>query len=286
VDEQDHIYVGGSTTAIGLATPAGSFQTERPSEVNSGFIAKFASGGQLIWSTYNGTETTDRIRKMATDGMTHIMVAGTTLSTEGLASEGSDLMNGTDQSLFLTNFTLEEAHVWGTYLSGESTEWAASGLHLDGDNNVYLSGVTRSGSGIATPGAYITETPIFGTNHATCGFIAKYDSEGSKLWGTYLYQQGLSAQGIVYPEFVTLYYADHLYTVLSASEGFSFDLSLNAFQTNNAGSFDSFISVFHLDGFPVSATLFGGDQIESFGKVVAFETGKYAILGNTLSTDF
>ena len=52
-------------------------------------------------------------------------------------------------------------------------------LSLDEQNNVYLSGTTGLDSNIATSGAYQLN------NSGTDGYIAKFNDQGQKIWGTY-----------------------------------------------------------------------------------------------------
>ncbi|MBI3520282.1 MAG: T9SS type A sorting domain-containing protein, partial [Bacteroidetes bacterium] len=71
--------------------------------------------------------------------------------------------------------------VWGTYYGGTDREFG-NGCATDANNNVYLAGYTYSynGTAIATTGAYQT---ILGGN--LDAFLAKFDANGVRLWGTY-----------------------------------------------------------------------------------------------------
>ena len=68
---------------------------------------------------------------------------------------------------------------WATYYGGTGED-AWYSVATDSAGNVYASGQTESTSGIATPGAY--QTSLSGAYDA---FLVKFDSAGSRQWGTY-----------------------------------------------------------------------------------------------------
>ena len=68
--------------------------------------------------------------------------------------------------------------LWGTYYGGNNGDYSLD-LCNDSNNNVYFSGYTSSTTNIATTGTF--PTPYYYTN----GYIAKFDSNGVRLWGIY-----------------------------------------------------------------------------------------------------
>ncbi|MFI5221500.1 MAG: PKD domain-containing protein [Bacteroidia bacterium] len=66
---------------------------------------------------------------------------------------------------------------WATYYGG-----SGAGIATDASGNIFVTGQTNSSSGIATSGAYLTS----GTAGYTV-FIVKFDSTGTRKWGTYYY---------------------------------------------------------------------------------------------------
>jgi hypothetical protein len=69
--------------------------------------------------------------------------------------------------------------LWGTYYGGSDSDYGYS-CTTDATGNVYLAGMTQSTNAIATSGAH--QTTHGGIDDA---FIAKFDSSGAILWGTY-----------------------------------------------------------------------------------------------------
>jgi gliding motility-associated-like protein len=68
--------------------------------------------------------------------------------------------------------------LWGTYYAGNNSEYSTD-ICNDKNNNVYISGYTSSTTNIATSGSF--PVPYYYTN----GFIAKFDSNGTRIWGVY-----------------------------------------------------------------------------------------------------
>ena len=82
---------------------------------------------------------------------------------------------------FLAKFSPEGILLWCTYYGGNEID-CGNRLAFDSNGNVYLVGHTRSISGIATSGAFLTTIPTY----LSC-FMAKFNSSGTRIWGTYFY---------------------------------------------------------------------------------------------------
>ncbi len=83
-----------------------------------------------------------------------------------------------------TSFIIDPAvisRIWGTYYGSNSSE-TSNACATDRFNNVYIAGLTSSSSStlIASTGAFQTS---FGGN--SDAFVAKFNSAGARLWGTY-----------------------------------------------------------------------------------------------------
>ncbi len=86
---------------------------------------------------------------------------------------------------------IDPSIIWGSYFGGKGSEnWdTESEIALDGNNNVYLTGSTRSSNNIATAGA------VMGTYGGDRDiFIAKFSLDGTQiLWATYFGGSGMDA---------------------------------------------------------------------------------------------
>jgi hypothetical protein len=173
-DESGHIYLSGSTFSSGIATP-GAHQTELSSP-DDGLIVKFDLTGNLVWATYYGGSDHDFIAEMALDSYGDILMTGHTRSTNNIATDNTFLPGY--ENTFVAKFSSTGLHLWGTYYGGSFDEgW---GIDLDNENNIYVSGITSSTSGISTLGAH--QPTLSGGRDA---FLAKFDPNGQLLWGTY-----------------------------------------------------------------------------------------------------
>ena len=157
---------------------------------------------------------------------------------------------------YLVKFTSSGNLLWGTYYGGGRTD-IGYGVTTDVNNNVYITGMSQSGSGIATSGAY--ETYLDTSSYTAAAFIAKFTPSGSIVWGTY-YGSGSSwgwaiTTDIKSNPYITGY-TENQYGI--ATKG--------AYQTKYAGSFDAFVAKFNSSGNLTWGTYYGGSgEDEGFG---------------------
>ena len=92
--------------------------------------------------------------------------------------EGNSLrfaMEDFDSSRVLT---IDPARLWGTYYGGSGLDYGWS-CSADASGNVFLAGFTESTNGIASGGHQIVQAG------ASDAFLVKFNSSGTRLWGTY-----------------------------------------------------------------------------------------------------
>lgn len=202
-DPFGHVYITGSTSAeSGIATP-GSFQPTRATNAfQQGFLAQFDSEGIRQWGTYYGaslgpgpiTQNATFIYGIACDKLGNVYIGGQTDSAS--ASTGTLVTAGAHQATpgggnnpdgLLVKFDSSGNREWATYYGGEKLD-KVTGVACDDDNNVYITGTTfNSTTGIASPGSWIdTDNPDVD------GYVAKFNSDGVRQWGTYLHASGLA----------------------------------------------------------------------------------------------
>ncbi len=189
VDDSSNVYITGYTSSTtNIATP-GAMKTSKTSSGYNAFVAKFnASGSALKWGTYYGGTGSETGTGIALDNNNNVYITGYSSSSSGISTVGAyqttylsgGLSNGYVAKINPTGSTL----LWGTYYGGPDDTWPQA-IKLDASKNVYITGNTRSTSGIATHGAYdtINRGGPGGNNN---GFVAKFNPAGSSLiWGTY-----------------------------------------------------------------------------------------------------
>lgn len=193
-DAAGNVYIGGGTTSLDNMVTSGAFQeiyggASGTVAMGDAFIAKFDEAGNCLWATYYGGELEDRGIDLALDEVTsHLYLAGATKSTAGIATPtGHQAQHGGDLDAFIAKFDLSGERVWASYYGGSDAEGLVYGIGVcsDPNGNVFLVGETSSTDNIATPGAYqLTK------NSGRDAFVAKFDSSGTRQWGTYLGGEG------------------------------------------------------------------------------------------------
>lgn len=195
LDSSENIIIGGQTNSSnGIATnDAYLLNNPNSSFYGLGFFAKFDPNGIRLYGSYFlGTITYCEL-----DSNDNLYLAGQYF-------EGDEYTNITTTNahqticnyadIFIVKFDNLFNKQWCTYYGG--TEFTSSfgnsdrivGLGTDTTGNLYLIGTTSSANNIATPNSF-KESQTPGCINA---FIAKFNSDGSRLWGTYFGSNNLT----------------------------------------------------------------------------------------------
>jgi hypothetical protein len=195
LDHFGAVYIGGVTKSVDSIATSGSHQTQHGNPGTSssldGFLAKFDTSGHLIWSTYYGGERIDRCSTVHCDDIGNVYMAGETQSITGIGTNGSHqdvyMSLGVTQynSAFLVKFNGQGVRQWATYYGDTSYSATVQGLACT-NNEVYIIGTTRDASDVATSGSF---QPIKGSGFSN-GYLAKFSSSGTRLWGTFFGSNG------------------------------------------------------------------------------------------------
>src|SRR5579872_3207606 len=211
VDSSNNVYVAGCTISTDFPTTKGAFQTRFGGfefknlvfNFGDGFVTKFNSSGQKVYSTLVGGTGDECINGIAVDSSGDVFMAGFTTSSN-LATPSAfqqsyagytTLPRGQGQ-LFGDAFVAElnpsgSALVYFTYLGGSAND-AATAIAIDGSGNAVVTGWTDSpnfplsGSPyqtkLAGDGGQYNSGDLFGD-----AFIAVVNPSGSALlYSTYL----------------------------------------------------------------------------------------------------
>ncbi len=197
-DNAGNVYIAGTTSMPGLSTP-GSHSSTIAGGVDI-FIVKFDSMGNRQWSTYFGGSGSDDIKGLACDSDNNLYVLGYTQSDTGIATQGSfKATKNLAQDVFLAKFNTQGVRQWGTYFGGDDADYA-NDIAIDPYGNIAITGQTWSRSNITSPGSH---QPAYDTSGPTSGrfatrypdaFLAKFNSNGARLWSTY-YGGGYTENG-------------------------------------------------------------------------------------------
>jgi len=176
---------------------------------------------------------------------------------------------------FITKLTSNAAALtFSTYLGGTGSD-SATGIALDGSNNVYISGVTTS-TGLGLPA-----TSTFGGGIED-GFAAEFSTTGSKIYFVYL---GGTSDDVADAIAVDGPSGSAYITGLTASSNLA---TSSVFQATLKGGQDAFVAQVNTGGTIGFFTYFGGTNsghIEE-GKAIALDSSKNIyVTGSTDSAD-
>ncbi len=226
----------------------------------------------LIWGTYFGGDSVTYGEAIAKDSSGNLYITGMTYSATNIATKGAYQTNGDSVNgvAFLAKFNSSGKLLWATYYGGVYTE--GDGIVADKSGNIYITGYTGSDSDIATSGAYQTSN-----GGQIDAFVARFSSNGSLLWGTYL-----GGPDLDYGYGITCDTAGNIYiTGYTLSD--SGIATVGAYQTSNAGGADAFIAKFNSKGNILWSTYYGGSNDDYSLSITIYKSNLY-ITGGTGST--
>ncbi|URC12725.1 T9SS type B sorting domain-containing protein [Flavobacterium sp. B183] len=198
IDPNENLFISGETDSSTNIGTIGSYQPSINSNLSpfgnlyvDAFIAKFSSNGVREWGTYYGGSNKDAFFDSELDSNGHILFLGITHSNDNIATSNThqELISSSEPDGFLVKFDLNGNRIWGTYFGGKKAEYFVT-LKIDSFNNAYCFGETESTSNISTPGVF-QENYIQSSLTKRSGCIFKFDTNGSKLWGTYFFPETL-----------------------------------------------------------------------------------------------
>lgn len=274
VDANNNIIFGGWTSYNSNLPTIGAFKTSMASQDNAdGFLAKFNSTGNRIWSTFYGGKYMDDIKALTIDTSGNIIVFGGTGSDTGIATPSSFKSSyvgtpfTTQNESFIAKFNANGSRLWGTYFGGSNDDniFAATS---DKAGNIYFTGATNSLNNIATSGAY---KPTF--TDSVDVFLSKFNGAGNIVWSTYY-----GGYGREYPSWQSIKLDKIGNIFVSGQTTSSSNIATNgAYQTSILGyDSDAFLSEFSNSGNLIYGTYFGGTG-QDIGRSVAIDTNSNSI---------
>ncbi len=253
-DQSGNVYmVGGTRDPNSIATP-GAHQTILAGVVwLDGFLVKFNGSGVRQWGTYYGGGDGERLRGVFIDNSNNIYVCGTASSHNNIATPGA----------FQTGFTTPDAGMivkfddngirqWGTYYCRSRV----NSIACDNSGNVFIAGTTADVNNIATPGAH--QASYAGGSSYGDAFIARFDGNGNRQWGTYLGgNQDESLENIRISPDGFLY-------IMGNTKSSSGVATANAYQpTYQGGTHDGFFSKFTSNGVCLWSSYYGTNNTDA-----------------------
>ncbi|MBA3662613.1 MAG: T9SS type A sorting domain-containing protein [Bacteroidetes bacterium] len=164
--------------------------------------------------------------------------------------------------------------IWGTYFGDNSLDRCTS-TGTDALNNVYLAGFCLSTSNIATSGTY--QFTLSGSFDA---YLAKFNSNGNMIWGTYFGGPNVET---LYAIFVEANGTIYMCGDSSSPNGIA---STGAHQTVYGGGIDdAVLAKFNTNGLRIWSTYYGGNQHDIAYAITVDGNGDPVISGHTESSN-
>jgi gliding motility-associated-like protein len=259
--KDDYVYLSGTTySSNNITTTGANIIYYAYIDEYDAFLVKFNANGTRVWSTYYGGRKADIINQVKVSNSQNVYVVGETLSDNNISTANSfeadfdSIIQDGRQKLagFFVKFNANGERIWGSYYWG-----SISNLSIDSSEKIYISGETFADKKISTPNAHQINidnpnlSPIYG--YFSEGFIAKFNSDGDREWGTYY--------GGLDDDYITDSQVDSnglLYVLgISSSSNNISTINTNTPSHSNA---DSFLIKFDSSGNRIWGTYFGGEK--------------------------
>jgi Beta-propeller repeat len=280
VDSTGNIYITGYTNSANFPITLGAYQTTKAGSAGTinAFVAKFSSGGNLVYSTYlGGSGGVDYGNAIAVSDTGNIYITGRTNSADFPTTPSAyQTTYASGNDAYLAEFNSTGNLVYSTYLGGSGSNDYGNAIAVDGTGNIYITGTTNSANFPTTPGVY--QTTISGTGDA---FVSKFSSSGSLVYSTYLGGSGADpGYGIAVDSTGNIY-------VTGMTSSTNYPGTAGGYQPTHAGgTYDVFVAKFNSGWNLVYSTYLGGTG-NDFGYGIAVDsTGNIYITGYTASTNF
>ncbi len=262
--------------------------------LKSVFIPQSASAqNSRVWGTYYGGPGRDYACGVATDPAGNVFMSGIT-DNSGISVDSTyfgwhgfknfnSQQNSNNQ--YLVKFDANGNRLWGTYYGDQGSPGIIDNNSYPGDNsvatdaagNVYLAGTTYSTTGIASNGFMNIMSGV-----GEAAYLAKFDANGNRLWGTYYYGAGSSN---CVGNSVATDIAGNVY--LAGWTDSQTGIASGGFQNTLSGTINCFLVKFDSTGHRLWATYYGGnggyDKTADNG-LATDAAGNVYLVGNTNSS--
>jgi hypothetical protein len=180
-DSLGNVYITG-TSFSGYQSSLTSLMGPKPETTGGGLLINYNSSGNIQWGSWVDGSTGDQINGMARDSSGNIYVTG--FSSGNLQTSLTTLFGsrpGSSGAAFIIKYNSSGSALWGTWLDGPAFDQGGA-IEVDASGNIYVTGVS-AGDLQASLSTLMGAKPGAATNG---GFVIKYNSAGTALWGNWI----------------------------------------------------------------------------------------------------
>ena len=267
----------GTTDAFwtGFPVTPGAYDTSLGN--NKTFIVRTtADASTVVFGTYFGGSLTDVAHRIAALSDGSPVIAGLTHSSDFPLTAGAFDATIVEDEPWLARLTSDGSDlVFSTFLGGAADD-DATGLAVDSQDEIYVSGWSYSGDFPTTPGVLREVNGFPGNGDA---FLARFGSDGTIHWCTLFGADAgveIAKDLVLTPEGIPCLVGD----------GIGQPVTSGAFDTTSCQK-DGFVSKVSADGTTLLfSTVFGGCGSEWTERAAADGLGRIYVVGQTGSTGF
>jgi hypothetical protein len=283
VDAAGNIYTAGYTSSANFPV-LNAYQPTLAGTAN-GFVSKFSPTGTLLWSTFLGGRSMDKINDIATDAAGDVYVIGTTNSTNFPTSTTAyqNKLKGAGTNAFVSMFNTSGTLVYSTYLNGTTGYAEGVSIALDASGNVFVAGDTTATTFPVTAGA------AQATNGGGMdGFIAELNPTLSQLlYGSYMGGSGSdSIRSIALDQNDGMYVTGYTNSTNLPTTAGAFQTSCGASCTSTSSLYDAFVAKASTSSLAYETYLTGSNTFTLGIGIAVDASGSAYVTGTTNSTDF
>lgn len=278
LDGSGAVTLAGETTAANFPTTPGALQTTRRTGYGkpTGFVSRLTpNGSALVYSTFLGGSSSDRILGLDVDAAGAAVVTGETLSSDFPVTPGVlqiSAQGGSDAFVTKLNST-GSGLVYGTYLGGAGAD-AGTGIALDKYGTPYVTGRTSSTN---FPNSQFSRQKTLAGG--TDAFVCKISSGATISYASYLGGGGYDAATAIH---VT---PTGLASVVGETYSADFPVTTDAYQQPH-GKQAAFITRFNAKGSVLSrSTVFHGTGYMDWATCVAADNSSSLYVGGYTWSD-
>jgi hypothetical protein len=179
-DSAGNVYISGYYTSASVTFGNITLNNLENNSTSDIFLAKFDSGGQLIWAKSLGGNGNDAVENMVCDAAGNTYICGYFYSTALVV--GNSILNsysgGNYNNAFAAKYDAAGNPLWGATGGGSDDYSDAVGITVSPSGMVYATGFFRSNKAVFGSDTLYN----YGADSTADIFVAKYSAAGNLQW--------------------------------------------------------------------------------------------------------